>query len=181
MNNNSTLYLLFILLFIASCSGTRNLPEGELLWRCQDKSGSNEKKGNALKAAFEAIVRPKPNSSFLGFRPKLFIYKIAGTQKNKRISLLVKTKVGEAPVYYSKVDLEYNKLVLQNNAENDGYFNTRATADRHDLVKVTAEYTVTQRQYRIRAITFPQDSTVLSSAVRETEDRTLLKKIRATI
>jgi hypothetical protein len=41
---------------------------------------------------------------------------------------LVKTKVGEAPVYYSKVDLEYNKLVLQNNAENDGYF-TRATAD----------------------------------------------------
>jgi hypothetical protein len=57
-----------------------------------------------LKAEFEAIVRPKPNSSFLGFRPKLFIYKIAGTQK-KRISLLVKTKVGEAPVYYSKVDL----------------------------------------------------------------------------
>jgi hypothetical protein len=53
---------------------------------------------------------------------------------------------------------------------------------RHDLVKVTAEYTNTQRQqYRIRAITFPQDSTVLSSAVRETEDRTLLKKIRATI
>jgi hypothetical protein len=32
-----------------------------------------------------------------------------------------------------------------------------------------------QRQYRIRE-TFPQDSTVLSSAVRETEDRTLLKK-----
>jgi hypothetical protein len=41
---------------------------------------------------------------------------------------------------------------------------------------VTAEYRNTQRQYRIRAITFPQDSTVLSSAVRETEDRTLLKK-----
>jgi hypothetical protein len=41
---------------------------------------------------------------------------------------------------------------------------------------VTAEYTVPKRQYRIRAITFPQDSTVLSSAVRETEDRTLLKK-----
>jgi hypothetical protein len=49
---------------------------------------------------------------------------------------------------------------------------------RHDLVKVTAEYTVTQRQYRIRAITF-QDSTVQVQF--ETEDRTLLKKIRATI
>jgi hypothetical protein len=42
---------------------------------------------------------------------------------------------------------------------------------------VTAEYTVIPKKtYRIRAITFPQDSTVLSSAVRETEDRTLLKK-----
>jgi hypothetical protein len=36
---------------------------------------------------------------------------------------LAKTKVGEAPVYYSKVDFEYNKLVL-NNSENNGYFNT---------------------------------------------------------
>jgi hypothetical protein len=35
----------------------------------------------------------------LGFRPKLFIYKLAGTPKQKRISLLVKNKVGEAPVY----------------------------------------------------------------------------------
>jgi hypothetical protein len=61
--------------------------------------------------------------------------------KKAKVSLLVKTKVGEAPVYYSKVDLEYNKLVLQN-AENDGYFNNRARLTRHDLVKVTAEYTM---------------------------------------
>jgi hypothetical protein len=51
---------------------------------------------------------------------------------------------------------------------------------RHDLVKVTAEYTVPPKDNIALAITF-QDSTVLSSAVRETEDRTLLKKIRATI
>jgi hypothetical protein len=85
--------------------------------------------------AFEAIVRPKPNSSFLGFRPKLFIYKIAGTPKKaKGFRYWLKPK-WEAPVYYSKVDLEYNKLVLQNNAENDGYFNTRPRLTRHDLVK----------------------------------------------
>jgi hypothetical protein len=53
-----------------------------------------KKERKALKAEFEAIVRPKPNSSFLGFRPKLFIYKLLVLQKSKRISLLVKTKVG---------------------------------------------------------------------------------------
>jgi outer membrane protein insertion porin family len=134
MNNNCTLYLLFILLFVASCSGTRNLPQGELLYvGAKIKVEGNEtpkKERKALKTAFEAIVRPKPNSSFLGFRPKLFIYKIAGTpKKQKGFRYWLKTKVGEAPVYYSKVDLAYNKLVLQNNAENDGYFNTKATAD----------------------------------------------------
>jgi hypothetical protein len=47
MNNNSTLYLLFILLFIASCSGTRNLPEGELLYGGAKikVEGNNAKKG----------------------------------------------------------------------------------------------------------------------------------------
>jgi hypothetical protein len=85
--------------------------------------GNKGQKGT--KAAFEAIVRPKPNSSFLGFRPKLFI-KLLVLQKAKGFRYWLKPK-WEAPVYYSKVDLEYNKLVLQNNAENDGYFNTRAT------------------------------------------------------
>jgi hypothetical protein len=30
-------------------------------------------------------------------------------KKQKRISVLVETKVGEAPVYYSKVDLEVTR------------------------------------------------------------------------
>jgi hypothetical protein len=63
--------------------------------RCQDKSGRQQrqkKERKALKAEFEAIVRPKPNSSFLGFRPKLFIYKIAGTQKTKGFRYWLKPK-----------------------------------------------------------------------------------------
>jgi hypothetical protein len=93
-------------LFIASCSGTRNLPEGELLYggaKIKVEGNAKKKERKALKA-FEAIVRPKPNSSFLGFRPKLFIYKIAGTPKAKGFRYWLKPK-GEAPVYYSKVDL----------------------------------------------------------------------------
>jgi outer membrane protein assembly factor BamA len=182
MNQKSLLYLLFIL-FAASCSGTRNLPDGELLYAGAkikvEGDATPKKERKALKTQFEAIVRPKPNSSFLGFRPKLFIYKIAGTpKKQKGFRYWLKTKVGEAPVYFSKVDLEYNKLVLQNNAENNGYFNARSGADsvRYGK-KVIAVYTINPKtQYRIRAIKFPQDSTILSRAVRDTKDRTLLKK-----
>jgi outer membrane protein assembly factor BamA len=183
MNKNSILYLLFILVFVASCNGTRNLPEGELLYvgaKIKVKGDETPKKERkALKTELEAIVRPKANGSFLGLRPKLFIYNLAGTpKKQKGFRYWLKTKVGEAPVYFSKVDLEYNKLVLQNHAENNGYFNARSAADStRNGKKAEANYTVIpKRQYRIRAIKFPQDSTILSVAVRDTKDRTLLKK-----
>jgi hypothetical protein len=51
-----------------------------------------KKERKALKAEFCMIVRPKPNFLF-GFRPKLFIYKIAGTPKSKDFVI----KTGEAP------------------------------------------------------------------------------------
>lgn len=183
MNTNSSLYLLFILLFAAGCTGTKNLPEGELLYTGAkvkvEGDATPKKERKLLQAEFEAIVRPKPNTSFLGLRPKLFIYNLAGTpKKQKGFRFWLKTKVGEAPVYYSKIDLEYNKLVLQNHAENNGYFNTKSTADstRHGK-KAEAIYTVTpKRQYHIKEIKFPQDSTVLSTAVRNTKNSSLLKK-----
>lgn len=183
MNKKSILYFLFTLLFLASCSGTKNLPEGELLYTGAkikvDGDATPKKERKALKAEFEAIVRPKPNASFLGLRPKLFIYKLAGNpKKQKGFRYWLKNKVGEAPVYYSKVDLEYNKLVLQNNAENNGYFNTKSTADSTRRGKtVKAIYTVVpKRQYLIRDVIFPQDSSVLSTAVSATKRRSLLKK-----
>jgi outer membrane protein assembly factor BamA len=168
---------------MVSCSGTKNLPEGELLYvgaKVKVEGNATPKKDHkALKKELEAIVRPKPNGSFLGLRPKLFIYKLAGTpKKQKGFRYWLKTKVGEAPVYYSKVDLEYNKLVLQNHAENSGYFNTRSTADstRHGKKAEAVYIVIPKRQYLIRDIQFPTDSTVLSSTIRDTKDGTLLKK-----
>jgi outer membrane protein assembly factor BamA len=66
----------------------------------------------------------------------------------------LRTKVGEAP-FYSQVDLEYNKSVLQNFAENSGYFNTRTSADSTRMVKKTAEYIVKPgKQYKIKEVKF---------------------------
>jgi hypothetical protein len=53
----------FYTIVYMSCSGTRNLPEGELLYRgakIKWKGKQRKKKERkALKAEFEAIVRPK--------------------------------------------------------------------------------------------------------------------------
>lgn len=171
-----------MLLFAMSCSNTKYLPEGELLYiggdvKILDKEGSRKER-KVLKNQLEGMLRPKPNSSILGLRPKLYIYNIAGQPKKaKGIRHWLRTKVGEPPVLFSKVDLDYNADVLQNYAENKGYFKAKTSADSTSRKKkAKAHYKITTgKRYTIKSITFPTDSTQIDTAVAITRDRTLLK------
>ena len=178
-----SLFSLFVIIFIlVSCTGTKHLPDGELLYvgakvEVKDTSVS-KKERKELKSELQDLVRPKPNKKFLGMRPKLFFYNLAGdVKKEKGFRHWLKFTVGEAPVLFSQVDLEYNKKVLQNYAENRGYFNTRTNADSTRTgKKATAEYNVKPgKQYRIKSIEFPKDSSDLSKAINKTTRRSLLK------
>ena len=176
-------YCLFTAVLIAGCSGTRNLPEGDLLYTGGSvdvvSESTPKKERKALEAALEPLLRPKPNASFLGMRPKLFFYNLAGEPtKDKGFRYWLRNKVGEPPVLYSEVDLEYNKKVLQNYAENNGYFNTTSVADStRSGKKATAEYTLDpKRLYTIRDVKFPADSSLLGTAVSKVRRGSVLKK-----
>ncbi len=174
--------LVFLVLFSSSCSNTRYLPEGELLYvkgtvKVEDSTISR-KQHRLLKSNLSTITRPKPNKKFLGLRPRLYIYNLAGTvKKEKGFRYWLKNKVGEAPVLFSKVDLEYNKSLIQNYVENNGYFNAKTTADSTRIgKKTTAEYYVNpKKQYMIKEVKFAEDSTSLGIAVGKTKQNTLLK------
>ncbi|MBP4142372.1 BamA/TamA family outer membrane protein [Flavobacterium sp. P4023] len=186
MNKYPFIYTFFLIVLVSSCSNTRFLSEGDLLYtgatvKVEGKEVS-KKERKALKSKLQELVRPKPNAKILGLRPKLYIYNIAGeTKKDKGFRYWLKNKVGEPPVLYSQVDLEYNKSVLQNFSENNGYFNAKTSADSTRRgKKATAEYTVKPaRQYKINEVKFPTDSSVLATAVRKTSKRSLLKKDQA--
>ncbi|MCL6462725.1 MAG: BamA/TamA family outer membrane protein [Flavobacterium micromati] len=183
MNNKHFPYFLFLALIISSCSNTRFLPEGELLYTgakvVVEGKETSKKERKALKNQLKTLVRPKPNATILGLRPKLYIYNLAGTpKKEKGFKYWLKTKVGEPPVLYSQVDLEYNKSVLQNFTENSGYFNSRSTADSTRRgKKASAKYIVNPaKQYKIREVKFPNDSTIIAVAVAKTKLTSLLKE-----
>ncbi len=182
MNSKYIPYLFLLMLLASGCSNTKYLAEGELLYvggnvKVKD-SLISKKERKTLEKEFEALVRPKPNSKILGLRPKLYIYNLAGEpKKEKGFRYWLRTKVGEAPVLFSQVDLQYNADVLQNYSENGGYFKTRTESDStRSGKKVTADYTVRPgKQYKIRNVIFPEDSSALSSAIRKTQRRTSLK------
>jgi len=180
----SNLYIALLLLFLASsCSNTKYLADGELLYvgtkvKVEGKEPS-KKDRKALKKEFAEMIRPKPNKKVLGLRPKLYLYNIAGTpKKDKGFRYWLKYKVGEPPVLFSKVDLEFNKKVLQNYAENKGYFNTQVASDStRKGKKATADFVVKPSyQYKIKQVIFPSDTaSELEKKVTETMQKSFLK------
>ncbi|CAA7392494.1 hypothetical protein [Chryseobacterium fistulae] len=66
---------------ILSCSNTKYLKEGQMLYTGATINIKNDtiskKEKKALQSDLEANLTPKPNSTFLGLRPKLFFYNIA--------------------------------------------------------------------------------------------------------
>ena len=78
--------LIFIALFISACSTTKFLDPGQKLYtggevKILDKD-VKKSDAKALKSELEALLRPKPNSSILGLRYKLWIYEKTKTKKN---------------------------------------------------------------------------------------------------
>ncbi|WP_017498642.1 BamA/TamA family outer membrane protein [Flavobacterium sp. WG21] len=175
-------FVVLSLFFVFGCSNTKYLPEGDLLYTggsvTVKDSILKKKERKALENELNDLLRPKPNKQFLGLRPKLWFYNIAGEpKKQKGIRYWLRTKVGEPPVLFSKVDLEYNASVLRNFTENRGYFKTRVSADSTVSHKrATAEYTVVpKKQYIIKSVIFPDDSLAMSRIIGRSSRRSLLK------
>ncbi len=182
-------YVLFTVItavFVASCSNTKYLPAGEQLYiggevKVKDDS-LNRKKRKALESELEGLIRPKPNTSILGLRPKLWFYNIAGKpKKEKGFRNWVKNKLGEPPVLASRLDIPYNVDVLQNHLENLGYFRAITEGDSTSKRRrVKAHYTAMPGiQYKIREVSFPTDSGKLASMIRDEQEGTLLQPGRS--
>ncbi len=178
-------YCLLCLMLLASwsCSNTRYLKEGELLYTGGKvkviDSLLSRKERKKLARELNPLLRPKPNSKILGLRPKLYFYNLAGEpKKQKGFRHWLRTKVGEPPVLFSQVDLDYNASILQNYTENRGFFKVTTSADSTRRgKKASAEYTVRPgKQYKIREVIFPPDSSAIHQSVAETKAKTLLRK-----
>ncbi|MCW3160136.1 translocation and assembly module lipoprotein TamL [Chryseobacterium oryctis] len=188
MKNNFYIYFKYLFAFglasiSLSCSNTRFLKEGQMLYTGaevridNDTLSKTEKKD--LKTALEANLTPKPNSTFLGLRPKLYFYNIAKEpKKDKGFNYWLKYKMGEKPVLLSDVDRKFNKDIIENYSENKGYFNARATYDTVSKNK-KAKVIYTLRpgaKYLISDVKFQKDSSLINQEIQKLAGKTLLRK-----
>lgn len=169
--------------FASGCNNTKNIPANDALYTGAsvklDSSSAARKENQVMKASLQGLTRPRPNSKVLGMRVRLSLWNMAGGDTSKKgfIKKLFR-KWGEPPVLLSQVNLQRNEQVLTNYQENRGFFQASTTGDTTvKNKKATATYTVqTGPQYKLNDITFPDDSSKLSIAIRETVPKTILKK-----
>ena len=170
-------------IMLTSCSNTKFLQEGQLLYtgakiKIKNDTLSKKEKSN-LKEALQDQLRPKPNASFLGLRPRLYIYNSTKEpKKQKGIGYWLKYKIGEKPVLLGDVDREFNKKIIVNYSENKGFFNAKSSSDTIAKNK-TAQVNYTLKpgaRYLISQVNYPEDSTIINSEIISIKEKTFLKQ-----
>lgn len=171
---------MLLVLTFSSCSNTKYLVDGEQLYTgnkiiIRSDTTVNKKQ---LKSELGQLARPKPNQTYLGTRPKLWVYNIAGNKANRGIRKWLRTKIGERPVLLSNVDPETTAAIMTNRLTSLGYFGANVkfkVITNHKKASVIYTATVS-RPYTIRQVIFPSTSDNLSTAVIGQEKGCLIKK-----
>lgn len=139
---------IFLCLFgsIYSCSIAKYIPENKRLYTGATltiASDSMIKDKDALKTELETVLRPEPNSKFLGMYPGLFYYYKNQKEKPGFINRWLYKKLGEKPVYQSDVEPFEVEDLLLNRLENRGFFYSKASSNFEETeTKASIAYTV---------------------------------------
>ncbi len=171
-------------LFLASCSESKYLGKGQLMYAAnkimvKPLVPTPKKKMKEIRSELESLLRPRLNGKILGMRIRLGIYNLAGnTTRKKGFKHWLKYKVGEPPVLVSPSIIEKNRAILQDHLENKGWFRDTVMVETPAKnKKVTAIYTaVIGPQYTIRNINYPRDSDELGKRIDTLQKHSLLKK-----
>ena len=146
--------IVLIVGFTVSCNVTKNVPEGDALFKGStikvEGSDIPKQKKKQITVELKGITTPRPNSRFLGVPFKLMLYNLAGPPdptddpENKGGIRRWIRSMGEPPVLLSDVNLQATNDVLTNHMENRGFFHAKTVSDTVvNKKKATASYFVT--------------------------------------
>jgi outer membrane protein insertion porin family len=174
---------LLILLLFCSCSGLHTLPAGEKLYagaRVEIISSEKIKDKGMINSKVKGAIRPKPNSRFLGNRPKVWIYNITSDSSFHGFRKMLHTKVGEPPVLMSDVKTQSTTEIIDAVLFNMGIFNgvtsSKIVEKKH---KGYVIYSMNvHKPYTISDVQFPSDTCLVCTAIAGTKDNSILKQGR---
>ncbi|MBT8295388.1 MAG: outer membrane protein assembly factor [Gramella sp.] len=177
-----TLLILFLGI-LSSCSVEKFIPDDEFLYTgasIQLEADTTIVDRPELEAELNEVLRPKPNSKFLGMRPGLYYHYKAQRDKPGFINKFLNKKIGEEPVYLSDVELNNTEDLLLNRLENRGFFYSRVSSESNeneDTQTASASYElIVPEPYTMATYQLDSDSLLVYKDIEERLDKTLLEE-----
>ena len=170
--------VLLMSLLLAACSGTKHLPEGEILYTGADieLESTQTMRIRSIRKTAQHAVRPNPNTSYLGMRPRLWLYMVAGEDPKTRIGKWLKN-TGEAPVYMSAVKPGATANIIDASLFNIGIFNAYTQSEIKEKKK-TAKVVYTSyihKPYTVNELEYAISDDSLSFWIAAEKNNTLVK------
>jgi len=176
-----SIWLIAVAVLFASCSNTKYLKDGEMLYtgaNVKVETGKKVKGKKAIVKKVEDVILPKPNKKFLGMKLKLWFYNVAGEPKGKGFRYFVKNKLGEKPVLFSQVYPNKVRDLMDANLFNNGYFGSYANFElKNNGEKVSINYQLFLTEpYIIDSVFFPQSDQIVLKTIGESFENSILEK-----
>lgn len=171
-------FLLFVGLFLTSCSGTRYIPENRALLH-KNKVRIKAEKPSFSKSDVSILISQKPNNSFLGTRFRLWTYYVTEKKTDKKAWNWVHNVVGVPPVYLDESQSNASTQQMTQYLKNIGYFNNKVSFQTIRRKNRTAKviYNVEPMEpHRLNEIEYKISDTNLAVYVNAVKTETLLKK-----
>ena len=126
-----SIYFVVFGIILYSCSIKKYIPEGEKLYtgaKIEIEADTAVENIKELKSDLETVLRPEPNSKFLGMRLGLYYHYKAQKDNPGFINRWLNKKIGEKPIYQSNIKTFEIEDVLINRLENKGFFYSSAAS-----------------------------------------------------
>src|SRR5665647_777461 len=171
-------FLILISLLLAACTGTSHLPKGEKLYTGAEIKLESADKLNKkmIKATAQLAVRPAPNKVYLGNRPRLWLYNVAGEKPKTKLGKWFKKK-GEPPVLMSSVKPGVTRAIIDSKLFNIGIFKSY-TESKIVEKKRTGKVIYTShvhKPYLIKDLVYAISDDSLSRLILTGKDKSLIK------
>lgn len=168
-------------IFLYSCSIKKYIPEGERLYTgatIKIEADSTVKKVEELKTELETVLRPEPNSKFLGMRPGLYYYYKNQKEKPGFLNRWLYKQLGEKPVYQSDVATFEVEELLRNRLENNGFFYSSTSSSFEETeIEASVKYVLNVPEpYKMEQLQIDSMPSPIYEAVKKVTDKTPLKK-----
>lgn len=169
-------------ILLASCSGTKHLPPEQKLYtgseiELETTGGIKRGEMRSLTNSAQNLIRPEPNNKFLGFRPQLWMYMVAGENPESRFKKWLKRR-GEAPVLMSQIKPSVTAAIIDAEFFNRGIFHSQTgykTIEKQHTGKVIYTSHI-HKPYTVNDIIYAVSDESINQIILSESNKSLIKK-----